>query len=98
MTLDPTFPPPRRRLRLGMVGGAGGFIAPLPADGARLSGRWDIVAGALSSDPEQALAAGKDWNLPADRTYRSFGEMAEAESARRDGIDAVAITTPNNSH
>ena len=55
MTLA-TFPPPRRRLRLGMVGGAGGFIGPLHADGARLSGRWDIVAGALSSNPERALA------------------------------------------
>jgi predicted dehydrogenase len=93
-----TFPPPRRRLRLGMVGGAGGFIGPLHADGARLSGRWDIVAGALSSDPDRALAAGKDWNLPADRTYRSYGEMAAAESARADAIDAVAITTPNDTH
>jgi predicted dehydrogenase len=97
MSLE-TFPPPRRRLRLGMVGGAGGFIGPLHADGARLSGRWDIVAGALSSDPDRALAAGKDWNLPADRTYRSYGEMAAAESGRRDAIDAVAITTPNDTH
>jgi predicted dehydrogenase len=93
-----TFPPSRRRLRLGMVGGAGGFIGPLHADGARLSGRWAIVAGALSSNPERALAAGQDWSLPADRTYRSYAEMAATESARPDAIDAVAITTPNDTH
>jgi predicted dehydrogenase len=92
------FPPPRRRLRLGLVGGAGGFIGPLHADGARLSGRWEIVAGALSSNPDIALAAGPEWNLAPDRTYRSHAEMASKEAARADGIDAAAVTTPNNTH
>src|SRR5258708_3128081 len=92
------FPGPRRRLRLGFVGGAGGFIGPLHADGARLSGRWDVVAGALSSDPVVALAAGKEWNLAGDRTYASYAEMAAKEAARDDGIDAVAVTTPNATH
>ena len=93
-----TLPPPRRRLRLGLVGGAGGFIAPLHAEGARLSGRWDIVAGALSSNPQRAIDAGGEWNLARDRTYGGYEQMAERESARADGIDAVAITTPNPSH
>jgi len=79
-----------------MVGG--GFIAPLHADGARLSGRWEVIAGALSSNPEKARATGVDWNLPADRIYSNYREMAAAEAGRADGIDAVAITTPNVTH
>lgn len=93
-----TFPPARRRLRLGMVGGGGGFIAPLHADGALLSRRWDIVAGALSSNPEVARAAGLEWNLDPDRTYTDYKEMAALEASRPDGIDAVTITTPNATH
>src|SRR5262245_52222054 len=75
-----------QRLRLGMVGG--GFIAPLHADGARLSGRWDVVAGVLSSDPDRARIAGAAWHLPPDRIYGDYKEMAAAEAARPDGIDA----------
>ena len=93
-----TFPLPARRLRLGMVGGAGGFIGPLHADGARLSGRWEIVAGALSSDPRRARDAAANWNLPSERAYASYKEMAMREAERPDSIDAVAITTPNASH
>ena len=93
------FPEPSRRLRLGMVGGGrGSFIGRVHANGARLSRRWDIVAGALSSDPETARASGRDWLLAEDRIYADFRHMAEAEVARPDGIDAVAITTPNASH
>ncbi|MBI2717425.1 MAG: Gfo/Idh/MocA family oxidoreductase [Rhizobiales bacterium] len=94
-----SLPPPTRRLRLGVVGGGrGSFIGPVHAAGARLSGRWEVVAGALSSDPEVARASGREWLLPEDRIYTSYREMAEREAQRPDGIDAVAITTPNASH
>ncbi len=96
---DLSFPAPGRRLRLGIVGGGrGAFIGPIHANGARLSNRWEIVAGALSSNPEVARQAGKDWFLPEDRTYADFRTMAASEAARADGIDAVAITTPNATH
>jgi predicted dehydrogenase len=92
-------PPPRRRLRLGIVGGgSGAFIGAVHAMAARLDGRFDLVAGCLSSDPERARRAAADWLLPADRAYGSYEEMAAAEAARADGIDAVAVTTPNDSH
>jgi len=73
-------------------------VAGWHAGGARLSGRWDIVAGALSSDRETALASGRDWLFADDRIYTDFSAMAAAESARADGIDAVAICTPNHLH
>ncbi|USH01189.1 Gfo/Idh/MocA family oxidoreductase [Grimontia kaedaensis] len=93
---DGAFPALSRRLRIGVVGG--GRIAVTQAMAARLSDRWEITAGALSSDPEQAKARGAQWFLPEDRCYSSYQEMAEKESKREDGIDAVMITTPNHVH
>ena len=66
--------------------------------GARLSNCWEIVAGALSSDPERARRSAADWYIPEGRAYRSYREMAVAEASRPDGIEAVAITTPNYLH
>ncbi|WP_205624049.1 Gfo/Idh/MocA family protein [Marinobacterium rhizophilum] len=95
----PCFPTASRKLRLGVVGGgAGAFIGKIHARGARLSNRWDIVAGALSSRAEVALASGREWGLAEDRSYTDWREMARAEAAREDGIDAVAITVPNHLH
>lgn len=93
------FPTAGRKLRLGVVGGgAGAFIGQVHARGARLSDRWQIVAGALSSRAEVAKASGKDWGLAPERSYTDWREMARAEAARSDGIDAVAITVPNHLH
>ncbi len=90
------FPRLSRRLRLGVVGG--GRVSGMQASAARLSDRWEIVAGALSSDPIRAKSAGADWSLPQERCYTSFQEMAKLESIRDDGVDAVMITTPNHLH
>lgn len=93
------FPKPSRRLRLGFVGGGqGALIGEVHANGARLSNRWDIVAGALSSNPERAQASGKAWMLDDERIYCDYQTMARAEAARKDGIEAVAIVTPNYLH
>lgn len=95
----PSFPAPGRRLRLGFVGGGeGALIGQVHANGARLSNRWEIVAGALSSDPERARRSGAAWMLQPDRVYSDYAEMARREAARPDGIDAVVIATPNNLH
>ena len=90
------FPRLSRRLRLGIVGG--GRIAGTQAMAARMTDRWEVIAGALSSDPEKARARGREWFLTEDRCYASFEDMARAEPARADGIDAVMITTPNHLH
>ncbi|MGF1624039.1 MAG: Gfo/Idh/MocA family protein [Alphaproteobacteria bacterium] len=93
------FPPPGRRLRLGFVGGGqGAMIGVIQATGAAISKRWEITAGALSSTPEKARASAREWFLPEDRTYTDYREMAKAEAARSDGIDAVCIVTPNDKH
>ncbi|HEX2553771.1 MAG TPA: Gfo/Idh/MocA family oxidoreductase [Microvirga sp.] len=88
-----------RRLRLGMVGGGrGAFIGAVHRIAARLDDRWEFVAGALSSDPERARLSGEDLLLKPERTYGSFEDMARRERRLKDGIDAVAIVTPNHAH
>ena len=88
-----------RRLRLGMVGGGrDAFIGAVHRIAARIDDRYELVAGALSSDPDKARASASDLGLAPERAYGSFAEMAAAEAARDDGIDAVAIVTPNHLH
>ena len=88
-----------RRLRLGMVGGgAGAFIGAVHRIAARLDDCYEVVAGALSGDPARALASGTAIRLDPARCYTDYREMARAEAAREDGIDVVAIVTPNYLH
>ena len=87
----------RRRLRAGIVGGGrGAFIGSVHRMAAELDGQAQVVAGALSSDPQTARASAADWYL--ERAYSSYEEMARAEAARTDGIDFVIIATPNHLH
>ncbi|WP_207101365.1 Gfo/Idh/MocA family protein [Paracoccus shandongensis] len=87
------------RIRLGMVGGGkDAFIGAVHRIAARIDGEFDLVAGALSSTPEKARDSGAALGLDPDRCHGTFEEMAEAESARPDGIEAVAIVTPNHVH
>ncbi|SFD83255.1 Gfo/Idh/MocA family protein [Roseivivax sediminis] len=84
-------------IRLGMVGGgADAFIGAVHRIASRLDGHYTLLAGALSSTPEKARASAEALGLP--RSYDSFEAMAEAEAARDDGIEAVAIVTPNHVH
>lgn len=86
-----------RRLRLGMVGGGqGAFIGAVHRLAARMDDHYELVAAALSSDPERAAASATELRLP--RSYSDYREMARQESARPDGIEVVAIVTPNHLH
>ncbi len=87
------------KIRLGMVGGGiGSFIGPMHHLGAHLSGRFELVAGAFSSDPERSRAAGANYGVAPDRCYADHAEMIAAEAARADGIQVLAIATPNHLH
>ncbi|MEN3792418.1 Gfo/Idh/MocA family oxidoreductase [Fulvimarina sp. MAC3] len=88
-----------RRIRLGMVGGGqGAFIGAVHRMAARIDDRFELVAGALSSTPEKAKASALEIGLDPSRSYGSYEEMAKAEKEREDGIEAVAIVTPNHMH
>ena len=88
-----------RPIRLGMVGGGeGAFIGAVHRMAARLDGHYQLVAGALSSTPDKALRSAAALGLEPARCYPDFAAMARAEKRRSDGIEAVAIVTPNHMH
>ena len=88
-----------RRLRLGMVGGGqGAFIGGVHRIAARIDDRYELVAGALSSDADRAAASAAELHIDPSRSYASYADMATAEAAREDGIDVVSIVTPNHMH
>jgi predicted dehydrogenase len=87
------------RIRLGMVGGGqGAFIGGVHRIAARIDDQFELVAGALSSDAARAKASAEELGIAPDRSYGSYEEMAKAEAARPDGIEAVSIVTPNHVH
>ena len=88
-----------RRLRLGMIGGGpDSWIGRMHQGAAQLDGWWDVVAGVFSSDPARSRAAGIAVGVGADRSYGDVAEMIAVERARPDGIEGVAIMTPNDTH
>jgi predicted dehydrogenase len=85
------------RIRLGMVGGGrGAFIGAVHRIASRIDDHYELVAGCFSADPEKSAASAAD--LGVARSYASFAEMAAKEARRKDGIEAVAIVTPNHMH
>jgi predicted dehydrogenase len=85
------------RIRLGMVGGGrDAFIGAVHRIAARIDDQYELVAGCFSSTAEKSLASAADLGVP--RAYASFAEMAAKEARRKDGIEAVAIVTPNHMH
>ena len=55
---------------------------------ARLDDRYELVAGAFSSDPSRGRASAAELGVAGERAYGSYAEMAAAEAARDDGISA----------
>jgi predicted dehydrogenase len=88
-----------RRLRLGMVGGgADSVIGGTHRVALRVDGRFDLVAGAMSIVPDIARATARADLIGEERTYTDYVEMAHAESELENGIDAVVIATPPQTH
>lgn len=87
------------KLKLGMVGGGqGAFIGGVHRIASRIDNHYELVAGSLASNPEIANVSAKELGINDDRSYATFQDMAEKESLREDGIDVVAIVTPNFLH
>ncbi|WP_193178060.1 Gfo/Idh/MocA family protein [Oricola nitratireducens] len=88
-----------RRIRLGMVGGGrDAFIGGVHRIASRIDDRYELVAGAFSSTPEKSKASAADLGVAADRAYGDYIEMAKREARLKNGIEAVAIVTPNHMH
>jgi predicted dehydrogenase len=93
--------PMNRKLRMGMVGGGkDAFIGAIHRLAANMDGLIELSCGALSINPEIAMASGEALFLPKDRTYTTFEEMIKAEAAlpADKRMDFVTIVTPNFAH
>ena len=88
------------RIRLGMVGGGeGAFIGAVHRIAARIDDHYELVAGALVvRRRKRRKRSGQALGLAPERIYGDFENMAKAEAKRPDGIEAVAIVTPNDMH
>jgi predicted dehydrogenase len=90
-----------RKLRYAMVGGGrDAFIGAVHRKAAALDGQIELVAGALSSDPDKARASARDLYLADDRCHGSWQALLEDELRRaaQERIDFVSIVTPNHLH
>lgn len=90
-----------RKLRMGMVGGGkDAFIGAVHRLAAFMDGQIELVCGALSINKEIAEESGRMLFLPQERTYATYEEMIEKESALPEGerMDFVTIVTPNFAH
>jgi predicted dehydrogenase len=99
MSLNPVIDMLGRRLRLAVIGGgSGSFIGAMHRQAARIDDRYQIVTGIFSSDPDKSRKDALELGLDPNRICADVQEMLAAESSREDGIDLVAIMTPNDSH
>ncbi len=99
MTLEGKATGANKRIRLGMVGGGrDAFIGAVHRIAARIDDHYELVAGCFSSTADKSIASGADLRISADRVYGTYEEMAKKEAALADGIEAVAIVTPNHLH
>ena len=88
-----------RPLRLGIIGGGpDAWIGRMHRGAAEMDGWWQAVSGVFSSDPQRSRAAGVTLGFAGERSYGNVAEMLASEKVRADGIDAVAIMTPNDTH
>jgi len=88
-----------RRLRLAVIGGGpGSVIGEIHRIAARLDGYYEIVASALSSEPERSRQAGRAIGVSEDRAYPSAQSLIGGEAGRIDRADIIAVMTPNDSH
>ncbi|MDH4335591.1 MAG: Gfo/Idh/MocA family oxidoreductase, partial [Chloroflexota bacterium] len=88
-----------RPLRVAVIGGGpGSFIGATHRTAARLDGRYQLVAGVVSTDPERSRTAAIVMGIDPARAYADATAMLDAERAREDGAEVVAIMTPNDSH
>src|SRR5258705_4494538 len=85
------------RLISGMVGGGpGAMIGPAHRHAMWLDNQYVLAAGIFGRDP--AASAEFAQRLGVERVYDDHREMANQEANRDDGVDVVAVVTPNDTH
>jgi predicted dehydrogenase len=85
------------RLVAGMVGGgAGAMIGAAHRHAMWLDNQYVLAAGVFGRDPTSSAEFAN--GLGVERVYDDYRTMAQREAARDDGVDVVAVVTPNDTH
>ena len=81
-------------------GGQDAFIGAIHRLAANMDGLIELKCGALSINPDIAIASGKALFLPESRTYLTYEQMIKAEATlpADERIDFITIVTPNFAH
>ncbi|MBT3501957.1 MAG: Gfo/Idh/MocA family oxidoreductase [Candidatus Marinimicrobia bacterium] len=90
-----------RKLKMGLIGGGpDAFIGDIHRKAAILDGGVELVSGTFSRDIKKSGLAGECYYIDQDRVFNDYKDMIQYEISlsKKDRIDFVAITTPNNSH
>ncbi|XHS76569.1 Gfo/Idh/MocA family protein [Burkholderiaceae bacterium UC74_6] len=90
-----------RKLRVAMIGGGkDAFIGAVHRHAMALDGRYELIAGALSSSPEKSIASGEALGLYKDRNHPDWRSLLADEQRRpaHERVDVVVIVTPNHLH
>ncbi len=90
-----------RKLRMGMIGGGkDAFIGAVHRLAFNMDGQVEMLAGALSVNPDIALESGHELFLQKDRIYTDYKTMLEKEAAlpADKRLDFISIVTPNFVH
>lgn len=86
-------------VRWAMVGGGrGSQIGYIHRSAALRDNNFQLVAGAFDINPERGIDFGKNLGVDPGRCYPDYKTMFAEETKRTDGIQAVSIATPNNTH
>jgi predicted dehydrogenase len=89
------------KLKVAMIGGGlDAFIGSVHRIAQNMDGQIELVAGALSINPEIAVASGKQLFLDESRVYTDYKVMLEKEAAlpADKRPDFITIVTPNFVH
>jgi predicted dehydrogenase len=90
-----------RKLRYAMIGGGrDAFIGAVHRHAIALDGMAELVAGALSSTPERAIASGRALGLDEARNHGDWRALLDDELRRapEERVDFVSIVTPTDTH
>lgn len=93
---EPKVDPPIRWAMVG--GGRGSQIGYVHRSAALRDRNFALVAGAFDLDPVRGREFGTALGVAPERCHATYADMFAAEAACEDGIEAVSVATPNNTH
>jgi len=85
------------KLKVGLIGGGGGgnFFGHVHKRAIAFDNSRELVAGALRSNPDEAMAAAQDYDVEG---FTDYGALLESCESGKLNLDYVTIVTPNHAH